>query len=77
MSASTIEQCADAGADIFVAGSAVYGADDAAANIARLRDLVRGHPPLIPAAALVTTARVSSEPWWLSCQASDDPGGAE
>jgi len=43
VSASTIEQCADAGADVFVAGSAVYGADDAAANIARLRDLVRGH----------------------------------
>ena len=31
VSAKTIEQCAEAGADIFMAGSAVYGADDAAA----------------------------------------------
>ena len=27
VSASTIERCAEAGADVFVAGSAVYGAD--------------------------------------------------
>jgi ribulose-phosphate 3-epimerase len=33
----TIERCADAGADVFVAGSAVYGADDAAGAIRRLR----------------------------------------
>ncbi|MGN6412813.1 ribulose-phosphate 3-epimerase [Flexivirga sp.] len=39
VSASTIEQCADAGADVFVAGSAVYGADDAAAAIGELRRL--------------------------------------
>jgi ribulose-phosphate 3-epimerase len=39
VSESTIERCADAGADVFVAGSAVYGADDAAARIARLRAL--------------------------------------
>ncbi|MFC6707341.1 ribulose-phosphate 3-epimerase [Flexivirga alba] len=39
VSASTIEQCAEAGADVFVAGSAVYGADDAAAAIDQLRDL--------------------------------------
>lgn len=43
VSASTIEQCADAGADVFVAGSAVYNAEGAAANIARLRELVSGH----------------------------------
>ena len=30
VSASTIEQCAEAGADVFVAGSAVYGAESAA-----------------------------------------------
>jgi len=43
----TIGQCAQAGADVFVAGSAVYGAEDAAAQIARLRDLAAtgaGHP---------------------------------
>ncbi|HWC22001.1 MAG TPA: ribulose-phosphate 3-epimerase [Flexivirga sp.] len=39
VSASTIEQCAEAGADVFVAGSAVYGADDAAAAIGQLREL--------------------------------------
>ncbi len=35
----TIEQCAEAGADVFVAGSAVYGAQDAAAEVDRLRSL--------------------------------------
>jgi ribulose-phosphate 3-epimerase len=39
VSAETIERCAAAGADVFVAGSAVYGADDAAARIAELRVL--------------------------------------
>jgi ribulose-phosphate 3-epimerase len=39
VSAATIERCAEAGADVFVAGSAVYGADDAAAAIAELRRL--------------------------------------
>lgn len=39
VSSSTIEQCAEAGADVFVAGSAVYGADDAAAAIKELREL--------------------------------------
>jgi ribulose-phosphate 3-epimerase len=39
VSAQTIEQCAEAGADVFVAGSAVYGADDAAAGITALREL--------------------------------------
>jgi ribulose-phosphate 3-epimerase len=34
---STIERCAEAGADVFVAGNAVYGAADPAAAIARLR----------------------------------------
>jgi ribulose-phosphate 3-epimerase len=33
----TIERCADAGADMFVAGSAVFGAGDPDAMIARLR----------------------------------------
>ena len=39
ISAATVERAAEAGADVFVAGSAVYGADDAAAAIARLREL--------------------------------------
>jgi ribulose-phosphate 3-epimerase len=38
VSESTIERCADAGADVFV-GSAVYGAADAAAQIEHLRAL--------------------------------------
>jgi ribulose-phosphate 3-epimerase len=37
ISADTIEQAAEAGADVFVAGSAVYGADDPAEAIAALR----------------------------------------
>ncbi|WP_409331847.1 ribulose-phosphate 3-epimerase [Trujillonella humicola] len=37
INADTIEQAAGAGADVFVAGSAVYGADDPARAIAALR----------------------------------------
>src|SRR5436190_503949 len=37
VSASTIEQCAEAGADVFVARSAVYGADDPAEAVRGLR----------------------------------------
>lgn len=43
VSADTIEQCADAGADVFVAGSAVYGAEDAAAAVEELRALATSH----------------------------------
>ncbi len=43
VSADTIEQCAAAGADVFVAGSAVYGAEPAAAAVDRLRELVAKH----------------------------------
>ncbi len=43
VSADTIEQCADAGADVFVAGSAVYGADDAAAAVDELRARAVAH----------------------------------
>jgi len=39
ISRSTISRVAQAGADVFVAGSAVYGADDPAAEIAALREL--------------------------------------
>jgi ribulose-phosphate 3-epimerase len=41
VSAVTIERCAEAGADVFVAGSAVYAADDAAGEVDRLRRLAR------------------------------------
>jgi ribulose-phosphate 3-epimerase len=37
VSAETIERCAEAGADVFVAGSAVYHADDPAAAVQALR----------------------------------------
>ncbi len=43
VSADTIEECAEAGADVFVAGSAVYGADDAAAAVDELRALAERH----------------------------------
>ncbi|PFG38006.1 ribulose-5-phosphate 3-epimerase [Georgenia soli] len=39
VSRSTIERAADAGANVFVAGSAVYKAEDAAAEVQALRDL--------------------------------------
>ncbi|MBW9206016.1 ribulose-phosphate 3-epimerase [Mumia sp. zg.B17] len=38
VSATTIERCAEAGADTFVAGSAVFGADDPAAMVDQLRE---------------------------------------
>jgi ribulose-phosphate 3-epimerase len=46
ISASTIEQCAEAGADVFVAGSAVYSAADAAAEVDRLRALAQACLPV-------------------------------
>jgi ribulose-phosphate 3-epimerase len=39
VSVETIERCADAGVDSFVAGSSVFGADDPDAMVNRLRDL--------------------------------------
>jgi ribulose-phosphate 3-epimerase len=41
VAADTIERCADAGADVFVAGSAVYGAADPAAAVQGLREQAR------------------------------------
>lgn len=41
ISEATIDQAAAAGADTFVAGSAVYGADDVEAAVMRLRTLAR------------------------------------
>ena len=43
VSAETVERAAEAGADVFVAGSAVYGAEDAAAAISDLRQLAARH----------------------------------
>jgi ribulose-phosphate 3-epimerase len=42
VSAETIERCVEAGADSFVAGSAVFGADDPDAMVASLRELAGG-----------------------------------
>ena len=42
INADTIEQAAAAGADVFVAGSAVYGAEDPARAIAALRERAAG-----------------------------------
>jgi ribulose-phosphate 3-epimerase len=38
----TIERCAEAGADVFVAGSAVFGADEPDAIVAQLRTAAEG-----------------------------------
>ena len=43
VSAATIEACAEAGADVFVAGSAVFGAEVAAAAVDQLRALAARH----------------------------------
>lgn len=43
VSAVTIEQCAEAGADVFVAGSAVYGAESAADAVDELRERAEAH----------------------------------
>jgi ribulose-phosphate 3-epimerase len=51
VAAETIERCADAGADVFVAGSAVYSADDPAAAVSALRD---------------KAAAASARSWWAS-----------
>ena len=51
VSAETIERCAEAGADVFVAGSAVYGAADPAAAVDALR---------------AQADRASSSAWWAS-----------
>lgn len=42
VSADTIERCAEAGADVFVAGSAVYGANDPAEAVRALRNQAEG-----------------------------------
>lgn len=39
VSTATIERCAEAGADTFVAGSAVFNADDPDAMVKKLREM--------------------------------------
>jgi ribulose-phosphate 3-epimerase len=46
VTAETIGRAAEAGADVFVAGSSVYGADDAASAVAELRENARRHSHL-------------------------------
>jgi ribulose-phosphate 3-epimerase len=41
VSAETIERCAEAGADVFVAGSAVYAADEPNTVVENLRTLAQ------------------------------------
>ena len=43
ITSQTIERAAEAGADVFVAGSAVYRADDALAAISELREAASSH----------------------------------
>ncbi|MET8540804.1 ribulose-phosphate 3-epimerase [Kitasatospora sp. NPDC004799] len=49
VAANTIERCAEAGADVFVAGSAVYGAEDPAEAVRNLRELA---------------GKASADAWW-------------
>ncbi len=51
ISMETIERCAEAGADVFVAGSAVYSADDPDAMVAELRRAAESAPPPPPTPA--------------------------
>ena len=44
VSRETVERCAEAGANVFVAGSAIYKASDAAEEISALRELAGAHP---------------------------------
>lgn len=46
LSEKTIDVAADAGANVIVAGSAVFGASDPAAVIAQLRDAVEKRRPM-------------------------------
>src|SRR5699024_974780 len=46
VSRETIERCAEAGANIFVAGSAIYRAQDAAEAISDMRELAQRHTAL-------------------------------
>jgi ribulose-phosphate 3-epimerase len=47
ISMETIERCAEAGADVFVAGSAVFSADDPDAMVASLREKAQDAGPSV------------------------------
>ena len=47
VSVQTIERCAEAGVDSFVAGSSVFDADDPDAMVTELRRLATAHSPLV------------------------------
>ena len=75
VSLETIERCAEAGADVFVAGSAVYSADDPDAMVADLRARAE-------AAGRDCRHRLASDALELSQAAREDldlqePGGVE
>ena len=55
VSLETIERCAEAGADVFVAGSAVYSADDPDAMVAELRAAADGRSLTLGLRGLRTT----------------------
>jgi ribulose-phosphate 3-epimerase len=48
ISLDTIERCAEAGADVFVAGSAVFGADEPSAIVESLRSAAQAHVHVRP-----------------------------
>jgi ribulose-phosphate 3-epimerase len=60
VSEETIERCADAGADVFVAGSAVYGAQDPARAARELR--AQAERATASAAWRLSPGRLSAEP---------------
>src|SRR3954466_99135 len=57
ISLETIERCAEAGADVFVAGSAVYSADDPDAMVAELRARATGAAGSCPRRTTAARAR--------------------
>src|ERR1700753_3180927 len=72
VSAETIERCADAGADVFVAGSAVYGAADPARAVQELREQARRATALSSWHGLAPGAR-RGKPGAGKPRASGDP----
>ena len=59
VSLETIERCAEAGADVFVAGSAVYSADDPDRMVAELRAAAEAARPADPPAGVTRTTRAA------------------
>ena len=77
----TIERCAEAGADVFVAGSAVYGSDDPARAVQALRaqaERATAHAAWTARAAPAEVLFFQAERTWptLSAPAPASPAGA-